>query len=174
MILLVIDMQKALVCDELHNYDAFLKNVTKLINTARKNNTEIIYFKHDAGKDSGMSSGDEGFEIANEVIPQDNEKVYIKTINSCFGNNDFANYLSNLGEKELMIIGLQTEFCIDSTIKSAFERGYKVFVPTLAHSTFSNNYLSAKTVIKYYNEWIWPDAFAKCISLGEAIKLLKK
>ena len=172
--LIVIDMQKILMNPMLYEFEKFKENVSKLIAEARKNNVEVIYFKHDAGAGTGLSVGDAGFEIDPIVLPMEGEKVYIKKINSCFGNEEFARYLSESGEKDLMIVGLQTDFCIDSTIKSAFEKGYNVYVPEHTNSTFPNQIIDGEKVYKFYNEWVWPGAFAKCISLKEAIKLLKK
>ena len=172
--LIAVDLQKALLCDELYSRDALLKNVVRLLETARSNDVEIIYVQHDAGKGSGFSQGDEGFEIDDAVKPEGEEKVFVKTINSCFGNKEFAEYLQQSGEKELMIVGLQTEFCVDATIKSAFERGYKVVVPMGTNSTFDNDYLKAADAIKYFNEWIWRGVFAECVSLEEAVQRLKK
>ncbi len=71
-----------------------------------------------------------------------------------------------------MIIGLQTNWCIDATVKSAFERGYEVIIPEGANSTFDNDYMSGETTYLYYNEEIWPDVFADCVSFDEALKLL--
>ncbi|MBO4572284.1 MAG: isochorismatase family protein [Clostridia bacterium] len=171
--LLVIDMQKGLAIDELYDFDGFMKKVVRLINKARKNNVEVIYFQHDAGAGTGLSAGDEAFEIADRVAPKESEKVYVKTINSCFGNADFVGYLKRSGEKELMIVGLQTDFCIDATIKSAFEKGYKVFVPSGANTTFDNPLLSADKACKYFSEWIWQGSFADCVSFAAALKLLE-
>ena len=170
--LLVIDVQKALVVDDLYHRDAFLNNVVKLIKTARKHNIEVIHVQHDAGQGSGFSIGDEGFEIVEKAKPLEGERVFIKTINSAFGNKEFEQYLSQSDDKELMIVGLQTEFCVDATIKSAFERGYKVIIPNGTNSTFDNDYLDAKTTIKYYQKWIWQGVFANCVSLKEATTLL--
>ena len=71
-----------------------------------------------------------------------------------------------------MIVGLQTNFCIDATVKSAFERGYKVIIPKDTNTTFDNEYMDGETTYKYYNDMMWPERFAKCISLNEAINLL--
>ena len=174
MILLVVDVQKGITNDRLYAYESFINNITELIDTARSNNTEVIYIQHDDGPGSGFSIGDEAFEIAEQVAPKKDEKVFVKTINSCFGNHDFAEYLKDTGEKELMIIGLQTNFCIDATVKSAFERGYKIIIPEGTNSTFDNNYMDAETTYKYYNEMMWPKRFAECVSMEEAIKLLQK
>lgn len=170
--LLVIDIQKGITDERLYHFDSFIKNTVQIIETARKNKVEVIYIQHDDGPGTGFSVGDDAFEIASQVAPMDGEKIYIKNINSCFGNKDFANYLEEVNEDTLMIVGLQTNFCIDATIKSAFERGYRVIVPEGANSTFDNNYMDKETTYRYYNEMMWPKRFADCISLDESISLL--
>ena len=170
--LLVIDMQKGLLVDELYNRDKVITNISKLIDQARKTQVEVIYFQHDAGAGSGLSNGDEAFAIIDALKPLPSEKVYTKTINSCFSHASFNDYLKASNETQLLIVGLQTEFCIDATIKSAFEKGYQVFIPKGTNSTFDNGLMKATKAIKYYNEWIWPGSFGNVISLTEAKKLL--
>lgn len=171
--LLVIDMQKGLVVSDLYNKDKIVNNIIKLIDQARKNNVEVIYFKHDAGSGSGLTEGDDDFELFPLVEAKKDEKVYIKTINSCFSVGEFRDYLESINEKELMIVGVQTEFCIDATIKSAFERGFKVYVPSFTNSTFDNGYMKASKIYKFYNEWVWPGMFSEYITMKEALKLLR-
>lgn len=120
---------------------------------------------------TGFSIGDEDFEIAVQVTPADREKVFVKNINTCFGNKEFVDYIKN--EDTLMIVGLQTNFCIDATVKSAFERGYKVIIPQGANSTFDNDYMTGEVTYKYYNDMMWPERFATCVSVNEAIKMLE-
>lgn len=172
MILLAIDIQKGITDDRLYDFDSFVKNCQHLLEVARKKNVEVIYFQHDDGPGTGFSIGDEEFEISELVKPEENEKCFIKDINSCFGNKEFEKYLLDKNEKELMIIGLQTNFCIDATIKSAFERGYKVIVPKGTNSTFDNDYMDKETTYKYYNEMMWPTRFAQCVTVDEAAKML--
>jgi nicotinamidase-related amidase len=171
--LIVIDVQKGITDERLYDFDGFIKNVTSIIDAARKNNVEVIYVQHDDGPGTGFSFGDKDFEIADQVAPKENEKIFIKTINSCFGNNDLANYLRESKEKDLMIVGLQTNFCIDASVKSAFERGYKVIVPKGTNSTFDNDYMDRETTYKYYNDMMWPERFASCISVDDAIKMIE-
>ncbi|MCR5671931.1 MAG: cysteine hydrolase [Butyrivibrio sp.] len=171
--LIVVDIQKGITDERLYDFENFIKRCTELIDSARKNNVEVIYVQHDDGPGSGFSVGDSDFEIADQVTPLEGEEIYVKEINSCFGNPDFTSYLKDCGEKELMIIGLQTNFCIDATIKSAFERGYTVFVPQGTNSTFDNDYMNAETTYKYYNQMMWPRRFANCITVDEAKKLLQ-
>lgn len=83
-------------------------------------------------------------------------------------------YLEKSADKELMIVGLQTNFCIDASVKSAFERGYRVVIPEGTNSTFDNDYMDAETTYRYYNEMMWPERFAECVSLEDAIGMLEK
>ena len=172
--LIVIDMQKALLDDELYNLNGLLDNVSKLTEAARANRVEVIYVQHDAGEGSGFSVGDEAFEIADEVAPQAGEKVFVKRASSSFTNREFAAYLEKEEGDTLLIVGLQTNFCIDATVKSAFERSYDVFIPEGTNSTFDNPYMSGKTTYEYYMNEVWPDLFADCVTLDEALEMIRK
>ena len=171
MILLVIDMQNALIDDELYAFDTFMERTTKLIDAARKNNVEVVYVQHDAGEGSGFSVGDVAFEIAEEVAPKEGEKVFVKTINSCFGNKEFKAYMEQQEDKRLMVIGLQTNYCIDATVKSAFERGFDVIIPEGTNSTFDNDYMTGETTVRYYNEDVWEE-LVDAVTLDEAIEMM--
>lgn len=170
--LLVIDIQKGITDNRLYNFESFIDNTKRIIDAARANQIEVIYFQHDDGSGTGFSIGDEDFEIANQVTPMDEEKVFVKDINSCFGNEEFVDYIKN--EDTLMVVGLQTNFCVDATVKSAFERGYKVIIPQGANSTFDNDYMTGEVTYKYYNDMMWPERFATCMSVEDAIIYLKQ
>ena len=172
MILLVVDMQRALTEDEeLYDAEAFMDRNIRLIDAARKNNVEVIFVQHDAGEGSGFSAGDEGYEIDPRVAPKEGEKVFVKTINSCFGNKDFKAYMEQQEDKRLMVIGLQTNYCIDATVKSAFERGFDVIVPEGTNSTFDNDYMTGETTVAYYNEDVW-DGVAELPTFDEAMEMI--
>ena len=97
----------------------------------------------------------------------------MKDINSCFGNPELSAYLQGMEDRRLMIVGLQTNFCIDASVKSAFEKGFRVIIPEGTNSTFDNEYMDAGTTYRYYNEMMWPKRFAECVSVEEAIAMMK-
>ena len=173
MILLVIDMQKGIVDEDLYAFDSFMDRTVRLIDAARKNNVEVIFVQHDAGKGSGLSVGDEAFGIIDRIRPMQDEKVFVKTINSCFGNKDFKAYMEQQEDKRLMIVGLQTNYCVDATVKSAFERGFDVMIPEGTNSTFDNNFMSAETTVRYYNEDVWEE-IVDSVTLEEALAMLSE
>lgn len=172
--IIVVDVQKGITDERLYNFNGFIENVSRIIDTARKNNAEVIYVQHDDGPGTGFSIGDKDFEIADQVAPMAGERIFIKEINSFFGNKELAEYLEKSADKELMIVGLQTNFCIDASVKSAFERGFRVVIPEGTNSTFDNDYMDAETTYRYYNEMMWPERFAECVSLEDAIGMLEK
>ena len=63
---------------------------------------------------------------------------------------------------------MQTDYCIDATIKAGFEHGFKMIVPANTNSTFDNKYMSAEQIYSYYNEFMWNRRYAECISFEEA------
>ena len=95
------------------------------------------------------------------------------TINSCFGCREFREYMEKQEDSRLMIIGLQTNYCIDATVKSAFERGYTVIIPEGTNTTFDNDYMTGETTVRYYNEDIWEE-LVESVSLEEALEMLEK
>lgn len=170
--LIVIDIQKEITKDRLYNYPVFLESVKKVIAAAREKGLEVIYVRHDDGEGKALSKGQPGFEIFPEVAPVGDEKIFDKNINSAFGSAEFTAYLEEAGDKDLMIVGLLANFCVDCTIRSAFERGYKVTVPAECNSTFGNKYMDAETTWRYLNEMMWPDRFAKCVGTEEALEII--
>ncbi|MBR6086184.1 MAG: cysteine hydrolase [Spirochaetales bacterium] len=173
MILLVVDMQKGIVDENLYDYENFMDRTVRLIDAARKNDVEVIFVQHDAGEGTGLSVGDEDFELIGEVGRREGEKVFVKKINSCFGNRDFRDYMEKQSDKRLMIVGLQTNYCIDATVKSAFERGFDVIIPEGTNSTFDNDYMTGETTVRYYNDDVWEE-IVDSVTLEEALEMLGK
>lgn len=172
MVLLVVDTQKLITNEKLYEFDTFVSNVKKLINKARENNIEVIYVRHDDGHGSELTKGTDGFEIYEEFKLMDGEKIFDKNVNSAFKGTGLLEYLSNNGEKEVIVVGLQTDYCIDATIKCGFEHGLHIIVPAYANTTVNNKFMSAEQSYRYHNEFMWNGRYAKYISVEETIKKL--
>ncbi len=174
MVLLVIDTQRLITNEKLYGFDMFVSNVIKIVNEARKNNIEVIYVRHDDGKGSELTKGAEGFGIYEKFQPINEEKIFDKEVNSAFKGTGLLEYLIGKGEKNIIIIGLQTDYCIDATIKCGFEHGFHIIVPAYANTTVNNKFMSAEQSYHYYNEFIWNGRYAECISLDDTIKRMIK
>ncbi|WP_202800490.1 isochorismatase family protein [Novosphingobium sp. Rr 2-17] len=55
---------------------------------------------------------------------------------------------------ELIVTGCATDFCVDTTVRSALALGYKTIIPEDGHTTSDRPYLSAQKVIEHHNA-IW-------------------
>lgn len=175
MILLVVDTQKGITDERIFAFEQIRSNIKKLIAKARENQVEVVYVRHDDGPGTGFSVGDEEFEIYEEFAPMEDEVIFDKLVNSALHESvGLLDYLRGQNEKEIMVVGLQTNFCIDATIKSGFDQGFRMIVPAYANSTFDDEYMKKDVCYHYYNDFIWPDRFAECISVEEAIALLEK
>lgn len=175
MVLLVIDTQKGITDERLYEFERFKSNICLLISEARANGVEVVYVRHDDGPGTGFSVGDEEFEIYEEFAPAGDERVFDKTVNSALhSSTGLAAYLAGKNERQLMIVGLQTNFCIDATIRSGFDLGYEILVPEYANSTFDNDYMKKDVCYRYYNDFIWPRRYAQCITMEEAVDRIRK
>ena len=175
MILLVVDVQKGITNEKLYAFDEFKKNMVRLIDEARETGIEVVYVRHDDGEGSGFSNGDEAFEIYDRIKPLDGEKIFDKKVNSSLNRKvGLIEYLESKHIHSLIVTGLQTDYCVDATVKSAFENGFEVIVPAGCNSTRDNAYMDAETTYKFYNENMWPERYAKCISMDATIQRMKE
>lgn len=172
MVLLVVDTQQMITNNNLFNFEVFKERVKYLIEVARKNNVEVIYVRHDDGPDCELTKGKEGFEIYEGFAPLDGEKIYDKTVNSAFRDTGLLEYLKDKGEDTIIVVGLQTDYCMDATIKCGFEHGFNMIVPEYTNSTFDNNFMTGEQTYKYYNEFMWNNRYAKCVSFRETMGML--
>lgn len=174
MVLLVVDTQKLITNEKLYQFSAFKSRIKSLIQKARTHNIEVIFVRHDDGEGAELTKGTDGFEICEEFRPAEGEMIFDKTVNSSFNGTGLLEYLKEKGENTVMIVGLQTEYCIDATIKCGFEHGFKMIVPENTNSTFDNQYMTAEQSYKYYNEFIWNKRYAEYITFDEAIRLIER
>ena len=69
---------------------------------------------------------------------------------------------------ELIVTGFATDFCVDTTVRSALARGYTTIVPEDGHTTSDRAYMPASKVIEHHN-FVW----ASLISPGGAARLTR-
>ena len=174
MVLLVVDAQKGITNKNLFQFEMFESRVKELIEKARQKNIEVIFVRHDDGAGSKLTKGNDEFEIYDGFQPANNEIIFDKNVNSSFNNTGLLEYLKEKEENTIIIVGLQTDYCIDATIKAGFEHGFKMIVPAYTNSTFNNEYMNAEQTYRYYNEFMWNKRYAECISFDETLELINR
>jgi ureidoacrylate peracid hydrolase len=151
--LLVVDMQRFFLDPTSPTFTcgglAILPTLKGLIHAFREAGRPVIYTRHvhhpdrlDAGIMEwwweGMClEGSLESEIHGDLAPLPNEKVIPKHRYSAFYNTDLETVLRCLKIEDLVISGIMTNMCCESTARDAYYRDYRVFF--LADGTGSVN-----------------------------------
>lgn len=174
MVLLVIDAQQGICNEKLYRFDAFVSTVQTLLSRAREKGVEVIFVRHDDGAAQMLTKGNAAFEVDASFAPLPGEKVFDKKVNSPFRSSGLLEYLQEKGEKDLMAVGLQTDYCMDATVKCGFEHGFRMIVPEGGNTTFDNDFMTGEQTYAYYNHFMWPKRYAKCVTVQEAVQMICK
>jgi biuret amidohydrolase len=184
--LIVIDMQNDFLNKKspayTENAQYIIPNIQKLIKTARKEKIPVIYTTHcheDPKIDGGMTAqwwsdiqnkqtlvaGTKGAEIIKELKPLSKEKIIYKHRYSAFYNTDLEIYLRGLGVTDLIITGIMTGICCESTARDAFQRDFRVFMIGDATAAGDDElHLNSLKILAY--------AFAYILTANEIIKMM--
>jgi len=156
-VLLIVDVQVDMFSDPntpVYKGDELLANIRKLIERARAASVPVIYVQHTESDDRPMGKGKPGWEIHPDIAPLKDDTVVLKNTPSSFYKTDLQEVLSSKGITQLVITGLQTECCIDTTVRHAFCSGYDVILVRDANSTFDIPPLTAPQIIQHHHRII--------------------
>lgn len=153
--LLIIDMQQGLFRGPAAPFaaDSMLSAITLLITKARQSDVPIFFARHIGPDDSPFSEQSPLTRLIPElqVNPQ-SDVVFTKSYPSCFRETGLQLQLKQRGVKQLVIAGMKTEFCVDTTCRAAPESGFNVVLISDAHTTVDNSHLSAEKIIGHHNQ----------------------
>ncbi|HFI0271304.1 TPA: cysteine hydrolase family protein [Streptococcus suis] len=164
--LLVIDIQNLVVEGKPFAIEERLRLWQESLALVRQSGIEVIYIRH---HDQELVKDTPDWEIHPLVAPLENEMIFDKTFNSAFKETGLHSYLQKQKINKLIIMGMATNFCVDTTIKVAFELGYKVAVIQDGTTTGYTGKLDAEDLIDHYqNIWSWN--FAQVDTLENIIR----
>ena len=75
-VLLVVDVQSALIDDKPYQNSRFLKNLALLLNACRSHGIEAAFVQHDGGPGDELERGTPGWEIHPAVKPLEGEQIF--------------------------------------------------------------------------------------------------
>jgi nicotinamidase-related amidase len=159
--LVIIDVQKGMWSPGFAPYDGdgVVARIADLIAKARAAGVPIMYVQHH-GRDEPnhpFKPGLPGYPFHDAIAPQPGDDVTVKTRSSAFHGTDFDTKLRRAGIDHLVITGMQSEYCVDSAVRGASERGYKVTLVSDAHSTGDTRVAKAKDIIAIQNDTLGGD-----------------
>jgi nicotinamidase-related amidase len=153
--LLVIDVQlgmfKSPIIPPAHDGESLLQRVSSLISRARSQQVPIFFVQHCGGKGHPLEEGTREFEIHQNIAPKPGEPVIRKHFCDSFHETALQPQLRSREIRSLIIMGIATEFCVDTATRRAFSLGYDVSLVKDAHSTWDAKELKARQIIDHHN-----------------------
>lgn len=134
----------------------------RLIALARTKGVPVIFIQHCAGKGSEYEPGTPGWMVHARLAPKEDEVRVMKMHPDSFQGTDLQGVLADLGATELVIAGMQSEMCIDTTVRRAYSLGYKVELVADGHTTWSSDIIPAHSIVAHHNH-VLGRRFAKVI-----------
>ena len=136
-----------------------ISNSRRLLDAFRDTNREVIFTRHGAllgdGRDmiprrqrrdddarvqtdrpTLWAKGSREHEIVSELEPLPDELVIDKNASSPFNGTGIDQLLRNLSLETLVVVGMATDMCVETTARDAADRGYNVIVVEDAVATF--------------------------------------
>ena len=120
-----------------HDGPLILGRLKSLVARARAANVPVAFIQNDGGEADPDLPGTPGWALHSELLPIDSEKVYRKTTTDSFHETGLLEDLHAAGVTDLVIAGMQSNYCIDATTRRAVTEGFNVTLVSDAHSTFS-------------------------------------
>ncbi len=170
-VLLVVDAQNAFfdgaAGPPVHLAQAVLRNLCDLAARARGRGAPVVFVQHNE-PGSDLERATATWQLHPELRVRGDEPVVEKTRPDSFLQTGLAGVLERYGAHHLIVAGNQTEFCIDTTCRSAVSHGFRVTLAADAHGTWDNPYLEAAAIIAHHNH-VLGVGFADVVPTAEIV-----
>lgn len=166
--LIIIDVQNFYWDNETH--EEYIANLHKILEDARRRKLHVIHVRHVWGD----NYEDKKFDFRDEVKPLVGESIVTKLTAGAFYNTNMEALLKSKGIENVIITGMQTHLCCDTTTREASARDYQTMVIKEGVRTFNikgvDGEMIPRETIQYITLSILQN-FAKCISTEEYLQL---
>lgn len=133
-----------------------------LLARARAARALVVFVRNSGGPGDPDVPGTPGWELLHGLDPDEHELVLDKSTCNTFTSTDLAEQLESRGVRQLVIAGLQSEFCVRETALGAVGSGYRTTLVSDGHSTYDGKSQYAAEIGAAVNE-----------ELAERVKLRK-
>ncbi|BCN31661.1 cysteine hydrolase family protein [Anaeromicropila herbilytica] len=156
-VLILIDIQN--VYFEEGNYLLYqpqraVEKAFEALEVFRGNNEPVIHVGHMFYKEDQSESACHSREFYHRVQPQDGEYVIWKEKPSSFLNTQLAEMLEKLEAQQIVIGGMMSHMCVDTTVRACQDYGYPVILLEDACTTkalsFQGDVIEAEVVHKAF------------------------
>jgi nicotinamidase-related amidase len=171
--LLVIDVQESFRGTERWNTisdPAVIERIGALVERFRMAGAPVFWILHSepgSGGDFDPASG--LVRVAAPLAPDPDEPVIVKTTINAFTSTDLEQRLRDAGVDRLVLCGIRTEQCVETTARIATDLGFVTTVVIDATATNPAGTLSAQQVVERTAEVLSAREFAHVVTLDELV-----
>lgn len=156
--LIIIDMQHGIFMRKeydgvaIYKEDELLLNINSLIKKAKKAGAPVIYILHMYKDFPMMEKGQPLWQVHPAIKPGLTDIIVEKHHADAFYRSLLHDTLIGLGVTDLVITGIQTAYCVDTTCRRAHSLGYSNILASDGHSALDGGILKAEQIIAHHNE----------------------
>ena len=150
--ILVIDVQQGL-CegpDAAHDCPGTIARINVVTQRARAAGLAVIFIQHESSA-GYLEHGSPAWQLAAGLQVQAGDRRIRKTTPDAFLRTELHEALQALDVKNLVVCGMNTEFCVDTSTRKALALGYPVVLVSDAHTSAGNAAISPQQVIAHHN-----------------------
>ena len=165
---LVIDVQSVLCTGANAAFDitGVIDRINAIGAKARAVGAPVVFIQHEEAE-GPFKLGCDGWQLASGMETRSDDIRVRKTTPDSFNRTELQALLQARGITQLAICGLQSDFCVDTTVRRALALGYEVVLVADAHSTVDNGVLSAVQIIAHHNTTL-----SNITSFGPRVRLI--
>ena len=134
-----------------HDAGGVIARTQDVLAWARAKGLPVIFIQHNGEAADVLAPGKPGWAIHPAIAPIDGEPVLNKTVGDAFAETDLAKRLEALGTRQVILLGAQTDQCVNATFHGAAARGLDITVVGDTHSTWDWDGETAEQIIARYN-----------------------
>jgi len=156
--LIVIDMQAGSFGEATPRYDAegLVERLNSLAERIRAREGLVIFVQHDDPPGGVHAPGSPGWQVLPGLVRHEDDLSIRKTACDSFHNTGLEDLLRERKAVRLFIAGCATDFCVDTTLRTATIKGFETWAPSDGHTTADRPHLTARQIIAHHN-YVWAD-----------------
>jgi nicotinamidase-related amidase len=131
--LLIIDMQEGLVPGAWRG-EELADRIGKLAELARRSGAPIVAVQQTGAPGTEHDPEAAGWQLSRGLRLEDDDIRVSKTSPDSFFGTDLAQILGDKGVDTVVVTGLATDICVDTTVRSALRAGFDVDLVSDGHS----------------------------------------
>lgn len=158
---LIIDMQKALVGDigakgkrksVVQTFDDVTGKLQILRDEARREGVPVFIVQNDGPVGDRLEPESTGWEIVDALKPEENDFLVNKKSCDSFHETTLKDQLKEIGVSRLVVGGYATQYCVDTSVRSAIAHGFDVILVADGNCCSDSPTLKQEAIIAHHNQ----------------------